>query len=265
MEHNTFFAHQYARLLMAAVLGALVVAILTFTHMTLKSVNDYWGPTTISVSGEGEVLAKPDIGSFSFSVRAEADDAAAAQEASAKDLNTIMEYLKGAGVEEKDLKTQNYWLNPTYSYQESACLSGFCPPAERVIDGYEVNQNVVVKVRDLDVAGDLISGVGERGATNISRLSFTIDDESVYKAEARKAAIADAKARAEALADDLGVRIVKMTAYWENEGVYNGGYDDFGYADVRMMSMEAEESLVPDIPVGENTIRSNVDLTFEVK
>ena len=217
MNPQSFLSLWYVRALLVLVLIGVVTSLFTYTNLTAKQAQySMIGPTTISVRGEGEIFARPDIGQFSFAVRAEGEDAASAQELSAESVNAIVEYLKEAGVEEKDIKTQNYNLNPRYRYEERVCVSGsFCPPGEQVVDGYEVSQSVVVKVRDIDRAGDLISGVGDRGATNISSLQFTIDDETVLKAEARAEAIADAMEKAEQLADDLDVKLVRMVGFWK--------------------------------------------------
>ncbi len=267
MESQSLFSYGYMRWLAAAVLVMAVLALAAYAQATWDLVGQgQYGPTTISVQGEGEVLAKPDIGTFSFSVRAEGVDAAAAQEASAEDTNAILAFLDSEGVEEKDVKTQNYNLNPKYRYEERVCVSGsFCPPGERVIDGYEVNQSVTVKVRDLDAAGDLISGVGERGATNISSLQFTIDDESTLEAEARAKAIADAKTKAKLLAKDLDVKLVKIAGFYEENGGFGG---EMYFAESRTMNLEMamdEAKFSPELPTGENMIRRVVNITYEVK
>lgn len=255
----------YVQMLMALILIGVIASLAAYTHLTLKeSKGIFTGETTISVSGEGEVLAKPDIGQFSFSVRAEGADAVEAQENSAEAINAIIAYLEGADVDEKDIKTQNYNLNPKYTYEERACaFDGYCPPGERVIDGYEVFQNVSVKVRDLDNAGTLISNVGERGATNISSLQFTIDDESALEAQAREEAIADAKAKAQVLADDLGLKLDKIVGFYEN-----GGGEVYKYERATMAMDASEDSfggVAPSLPTGENEIRSNVTITYQLK
>src|SRR5690606_4534245 len=107
-----------------------------------------YGLTTISVRGEGEVMARPDIGTFSFSVMAEGADATAAQNDSATKINAITDHLKGAGIEERDIKTSSYNLNPKYRYETRPCpVNTYCPPGNPVIDGYEVSQTITVKVR----------------------------------------------------------------------------------------------------------------------
>lgn len=265
MESNNYLSKGYVQFLMTLILVAVLVAVGAYAHLTLKEARGvYTGDTTISVSGTGEVLAKPDIGEFSFAVRAEGETASVAQEMSAESINAILGYLEEMGVEEKDIKTENYYLNPKYRYEERVCaVNTYCPPGERVIDGYEVSQNVRVKVRDLEGAGDLISGVGERGATNISSLNFTIDDETTLQAEARAKAIADAKVKADALAKDLGMSVSRVVGFYENEGYYPM-YDSRGYGGDMAMAESFEVKSAPALPTGENTIMSNVTLTVEL-
>jgi uncharacterized protein YggE len=212
MNNQSFLSLWYVQALLALILVAVLTSLFAYTKLTLREAKyGQYGMTSITVRGEGEVMARPDIGAFNFSVTAEADDAASAQTDSADKTNAILAYLEESGVEEKDIKSSGYSLNPKYTYETQVCASNmYCPPGDPVIDGYTVTQTIEVKVRDLDKAGDLISGTGERGATNISGLNFTIDDESTLKAEAREAAIADAKEKAAVLADELGVRLVRI-------------------------------------------------------
>ena len=250
---------------MALVLVCVILALGSYTILTLQQTDQGMnGPTTISVTGEGEVFATPDIGQFSFSVRAEGQDATEAQGKSAEAINAIMSYLKSEGVDEKDIKTQNYNLSPRYRYEERTCASGFyCPPGEQILDGYEVNQTISVKVRNLEKAGDLISGVGNQGATNISGLQFTIDDESVLVAEARDVAVADAKAKAREIADSLGVRLVKIVGFYEE----NDRPMPYGYGgDMMEMAVAKNDSFAaPSLPQGEQNINSRVNIIFEIR
>jgi uncharacterized protein len=264
MEGKSFFAKEYVQVLLTLALVGIIVALSAYAYYTLKqSEGVYTGATVITVQGEGEVMAKPDIGEFSFSVMAEGKTAAEAQDKSAQALNAALAFLKEGGVEDKDVKTSNYYLNPKYRYDTGVCTTMYCPPSNPVIDGYEVSQTVTVKVRDLNKSGDLISGVGDKGATNISGLSFTIDDMTDLKSQAREAAIADAKANADKLAKDLGVRIVRMTGYWENEGGMYPMYDrSYMGGD---MAMAEEAKMSPQMPVGENEIKSTVSITYEVR
>ncbi len=262
---NTFFSSKGNRTLVTIALLALIIALASYAFYTVKQTKYlYTGPVTISVSGVGEVMAVPDIGQFSFSVTASGTDAAAAQKASGEKINTILAFLKEKGVEEKDIKTENYNMYPNYRYEQRPCVFGqVCSPGEQVTDGFEVSQTIAVKIRNLDNSGTLIAGVGDFGATNISSLQFTIDDTDVLKAEARTKAIADAKAKAKDLSRELGVHFGKMAGFYENEGVpmpYNG-YAMGGAMD----SMEVKSFEAPSFPTGENTIKSQVTIIYTVR
>jgi uncharacterized protein YggE len=261
-----FFQTTYIKVLSALLLLMAVIALGSYATLNFEKV-DFINPmpATISVSGEGEVLAVPDVGQFSFSVNATAEDAATAQEESGTKINEILSYLETQGVEEKDIKTQNYNLYPKYRYEERVCAAGnsYCPPGERVADGFEVSQTVAVKVRETNDAGKVIAGVGERGATNISGLNFTIDDTDALQAEARAAAILDAQEKAQLLAQQLGVEIVRMSYYSEEGGHYEPYYQE------RAMSLDmaaSEEGFGgANMPVGEDSTTARVNITYEVK
>ena len=258
-----FFTTQPGRGLGVLALVLVCIALVSYAYANFKQtsyLNDI--PASITVDGEGEVLAIPDIGQFTFSVRAEAETAEAAQEASGTAMNEILAYLTESGIAETDVKTQNYNLWPQYQFVEQICPVGeFCPPRERVQTGFEVNQSVSVKVRDTDTAGAIIAGIGERGATNISGLDFTIDDIEVLQAEARELAIADAKAKAKVLAEQLGVKITRLVSYYEN----GGGYYEPQFERSFALSAEASDFGGPSLPTGEESTRSSVSLTFEIK
>jgi uncharacterized protein YggE len=261
---NGFFSSPLNRLLGSILLIVGILALISYAVVNFDQADisqPYRG--SISVTGVGEVMSIPDIGQFSFSVMASGTTATDAQTASTNSINALTAYLKEQGVEEKDIKTQDYNLYPKYRFEETPCdfSFGFCPGGEQIADGFEVSQTISVKVRDTAKSGALLAGVGERGATNISGLAFVIDDLEPIKAEARTKAIADAKAKAEKMADDLGVKIVKFMSFYENEGSYPEPY--FARSE---MSMDSVGSAMPaNVPMGENTTSVTVNLTYEIE
>lgn len=261
---NSFFNEKYNRILATVLLAMAALAFASYAILNFNMTRSmYPMPANISVMGEGEATAVPNVGQFSFAVMAEGKTAAEAQDASGKKMNDILAYLKEKGVEEKDVKTENYNLNPKYRYDARPCSLNFCPPSTPVADGFEVSQSVSVKVRDTGKSGELIAGVGDKGATNISGLNFIVDDNTAVKAEARSKAIADAKQKAEKLSADLGVRLVRITSYYENEGYY----PPMPYAEksaVMNQGMDAAAG-VPAVPVGENNTKVNVTISYEVR
>lgn len=259
MEH-TFFSSKGNRILGALTLVMVILTLASVIILNLNRAEQTEYPATITVEGTGEVVAIPDIATFSFAVEAEAETADEAQGESAESINGIISYLEESGVAENDIETTSYNLYPRYTFTERICPAGsFCPPGERVQDGFTVSQRVSVKVRDTEQAGALISGVGERGATNISSLDFTIDDTEALEAEARSEAIANARAEAETLAEDLGVQIVKLTSYYENAPTRG--------MDSRFMAVEEASFDVPtpNLPAGEEKTMVTVNVTYEVR
>ena len=261
---KTFFSSNLNRNLATIALVGLVVALGAYAYYTIQqSKYLYTGPTTISVSGDGEAVGVPDIGKFTFSVTESAGEAASAQEASGTKINSIIEALKATGVEEKDIKTEYYNMYPKYKYEQAPCPYGSYCPGEQVQDGFEVTQTIAVKVRQLDKSGELLALVGDKGATNISSLEFTIDDPEVLKEQARIKAIANAKEKAKDLAKELDVRLVKMVGYYEEDGGVRPYYDYGMGGD--MMKAESAEFSAPQVPTGENTTTSRVTITYQVR
>jgi uncharacterized protein YggE len=268
-------------------LGWLFIVLIIFIAVLVVNAlkeNQYIGggiPSSniITINGEGEVFAVPDIAEIGFSVVAEKKTLTEAQSASAEKINAIMALLKEQGIAEKDIKTANYSANPKYEYRASgapapAAVSGmssgssvgvemmpvYYPPQNQVVVGYEVSQTITVKVRDTEKVGALVTGIGEKGATNMYGPTFTIDDEVALQREARQKAIDDAKTKAQQLAKDLGVRLVRIVSFSENGG---------GYYPVMYKGMEAAVSsdvgVAPEIPAGENRISANVSITYEIR
>ncbi len=214
---------------------------------------------TIAVSGHGEVLAVPDIATFTFSiVSSKATPAAAQADAGAKQ-NTVSAYLASAGVDKKDIQTSGYSVAPQYEYQQITCIAYPCPPGKQVLQGYEVRQTTTVKVRDTAKAGDLLVGVGSRGATEVSGLSFTFDDPTGVQAQARGKAIDDAKQKAEVLAGQLGVTLVRVVSFSEN------GSNPAPRPYALGMATSESKAVAPDISVGQNLTTDDVSVTYEIR
>ncbi len=218
----------------------------------------------VSVNGEGEVFAVPDIGSFSFSVVEEGKTSKDAQDKASTQINKVLEGIRALGIEDKDIKTTAYNLYPKYEYiQAGLCASGYCPPSKQVLSGYEVSQTITIKVRKVDQSGEVLTKAGSLGAKNISGLDFIVDDLDKVKSEARDKAITDAKQKADVLARSLGVKLKRIVNFSES-GSGTPIYFAAGMAKVEALSADMAAP-VPQIPVGENKVVSNVTITYEVE
>ena len=225
--------------------------------------------TTISVSGEGEAFAKPDTTEFSFSVSQDAKTVASAQKITTEKTNDIIAYMKKMKVEDKDITTTDYSVNPKYEYQKAvACLdnnmNGYCPEGKQILVGYTVSQSVDVKIHKIDDVGAILTAIGEKGATNVSGLSFTVDQKKTYEAKARDNAIQEAQAKAETIADSLKVTLTRVTSFSEdgNASIYPMAKSMTNNADFAMAPASAP---APTISTGENKFTSNVTITYEIQ
>ncbi len=253
--------------------GTLALALLAFfllaaTMYAFKSIafigSGVSASNTISVSGTGDVFAVPDTATFSVTIQERAKDVATAQTAATKKNNDVVAYLKNAGVVAKDIQTTDYNVNPQYEYSNGVCSTGYCQPGSQKLVGFEVTQTLTVKVKDTTKAGELLSGVGSRGASTVSGLSFTIDDQNKLEADARDKAIADAKVKAEKLAGSLGVSIVRVVGFSENSN-QPYAYARGGVAMDSMAKSTAATPPSPEIPTGQNKITSQVNITYEIR
>lgn len=217
---------------------------------------------SFQVRGEGRVVAIPDVAQITFGVVTEGGkDIGKLQQQNTEKANAIISFLKGSGVDEKDIKTQYYNISPRYQYYSCPRPLGTievepCPPAEIV--GYTINQSVSVKIRELEKAGDLLGGVVERGANTVSGPSFTIDDPEALQNEAREEAIVKAREKAEAIAEAGGFRLGKLLSIHE------------GFVSPVPVFAEAKElsgtdGAAPEIEPGSQEVTVTVTLTYEIK
>ena len=202
----------------------------------------------LMVRGQGKVYAKPDIAIIDLSVLTEGKNIKEVQNENSKKMNKVINFLKDFGAEDKDIKTINYQIYPRYNYEERKIPQ---------IIGYEITQTLEIKIRNLEKIGELLDESVDAGINQVSSLRFWIDNDDKLKEEARNLAIKDAREKANILASQLGVKLVKMVGFNE-EGVF----DYYPYPAKEMGIGGGGET--PQIQVGENEIIVNVTLTYRV-
>lgn len=214
---------------------------------------------TISVSGTGEVYAQPDLGVIDISVVTEKKTVAEAVSENANKMNAVISSVKSNGVSEKDLKTMNFSITPQYEYPKGTEVYG----GGRTLSGYEVSQRLEVKVRNLEKVGDIINGATSAGANEVGNLYFTIDEKDQFENAAKEEAIKKAKEMADIIAKQLGVKLVKISGFYENSyAPYSSMKED------SVLGMGGGVSSIaptPTIQTGENKITSNVTITYEIE
>lgn len=247
----------YQNPFLKVIVGVLGIALIIFVGAETRNAfqqHDYIGKTgrdTITIDGEGKVTATPDVARFSLGVQT---DGATVKEIQAKNttrMNSIIDALKGLGIENKDIQTSNYSITPRYDF----------PNGKQTFIGYSVAQNVTVKIRNLDTVGAVLGKVGELGANQVGGIQFMIDDPQALQGQARLKAIEDARKKAEDLARAIGLTVVKVVTFSESSRS----------APIPMMynamaaKMEGVAAPTPDIEAGSTDVISNVSVTFEVK
>lgn len=261
-EHGKHFGRGVKRAAtLALVLLSLFLFAKTINEFKLSSVvgKDIPPQAAINVSGKGEIVQRPDIATFYFSVTEESLVIATAQDKAAKTINSLLDFLKKNKVEDKDIQTTGYNIYPRYEYYGTSSIYPY-PQGKQTLAAYVVSQSITVKVRNISDAGKLLSGLGELGVTDVSGLTFGFDKADDLRKEARREAIKDAENQAEILAKDLGVKLVRIISYSEN------GY---GYPRYEMMSAaplgKGGGSVAPEIPTGEQKITLQVNITYEIR
>jgi len=255
-----------------SVLALLILMTLFFAVKTvaeLKGLRFIGGgstaASTISFSGSGEVFAVPDIAMVNITIREEAKDVKEAQSKATAKEKSALDFLDQQGIAKKDIKTESYNSYPKYDYGRPCYDVGLgmpCSSETPKIIGYEVSEYISVKVRDLSKTGALMSGLGNLGVGELNGPNLSIENEDELKAQARKMAIDEAKAKAESLADDLGVRLIRIVSFSEN-----GNYPMPMYAMElsKAQGMGGDADISPELPTGENKIISNVVITYEIR
>jgi uncharacterized protein YggE len=163
---------------------------------------------TIGVTGTGRVVLVPDTADLRIGVMIQRPTVQAARAAAAESMNKVIAALRKAGIAERDIQTSTLTLGPVYDYSPTGA-----PPK---ITGYQLTNIVAVTVRDLDRLGDAIDDSLAVGATTLEGVSFRVENSAKAAEEARKGAMADAKAKADTLAAAAGVSIVGVSTISES-------------------------------------------------
>lgn len=223
----------------------------------------YTNPHTIVVTGTGEINAVPDISIITFTVRSSdtSGDTQKLQADLAAITGNIFPKLKALGIDEKDIETINYSVNPKYcqNWERGGTIHIPTPCNQNQVTGYEASESVNVKVRDTNNVAKVLSAIADAKITEVSGPNFQIDNPEKLKADARAKAIVDAKAKAKVLGKSLGIRLEKIISFSDNGG---------GYYPMMMkataMDSAVGSSAMPNIATGEQKITSNVSITFEI-
>jgi len=153
---------------------------------------------TIVVSGTGRVTVQPDTADLRLGVTVSGPSVGAARLEAGRTMEDILDALEEAGIDRDDVRTALLSVQPRYDYRD-----GRAP----VLAGYDIANVVEVTVRDLAALGDVVDGTLGAGATSMDGLTFRLADPAHAEREARTRAMAEARSRADVLAEAAGISI----------------------------------------------------------
>jgi uncharacterized protein YggE len=199
----------------------------------------------ITVTGSGDVKAIPDRADLSFGVQSEGPTAAQALAANSADSQRLIDALKEAGVQAKDLKTEHLDVSPRYDVEKVGNSRG-----------YSANSSVSVRSQPLERAATLSDVAVRAGADSVSGPSLSVADKDAQYRRALERAFDDARAKAQALASAAGVSLGEVTAIAEG-----GQAPDFPVYATAERALDAKTPIEP----GSQAITAGVTVTFAIR
>lgn len=213
--------------------------------------------STMVMTGHGEVTAAPDTALITSGVTTEGETARDALDANTKAMSQLIETLKAANIATRDIQTSNFSVNPNYVYSDERDANGYTKPPK--IMGYQVSNTVTVRVRDLPALGTILDKAVSVGANTVNNIAFSVADPSKLYDEARKAAFADARDKADLYAEAAGVSLDRILNISEQQ---NFNQPPRPYA-MKTMAQDMAAAPVP-VQAGELTFAIDVAVTWDL-
>lgn len=208
-------------------------------------------PRTITVQGTGEVATSPDMAEVTVGVTREAPTAEPALTGVATAMEHVLRAARSFDIADRDIQTRSVNVQPRY-----ARPPGARPGEAAKISHYVATYQVHLRIRDIGKLGVILDALVAAGANQMHGVQFTLSDPKTAMDEARRKAVADARARAELYAAASGVKLGKVLRIAEASTA--------GPRPLMMTASAIEARSVPIAP-GETTIRANVRMVFAIE
>ena len=207
----------------------------------------------LRVTGVGEVLAEPDMATISLRVVSEAETAAAALKQNSQTVAEIIAALKDGDIAARDMQTSNFSIQPKIVYPERTRTE----TGEPRIVGYTVSNTLSVRIRDLASTGTVLDKMVTLGSNTVSGIQFGVSDPNPVEDRARKAAIADARARAELYAAAAKVKLGRIILISESGAQVPGPGPD-------ARTTMREQAMAVPVEAGDLAFRSSINVVWEI-
>jgi uncharacterized protein YggE len=206
---------------------------------------------TMAVSGSGKAYLTPDTAYINIGVHTEGKNASEAVTTNNSQSNKVIAALKSQGIDEKDIQTTNFSIYPQQQYDSQG------KPTGEII--YQVDNSVIVTVRNIDNVGQVLDAAVKAGANSINSVEFEVADKNKALSDARKAAVTDARKKAEELASAAGIDLGEVQTITE----YTSGDSIPVYKSGAPAPMAAEASSVPIQP-GQMVLTVEVNIVYAI-
>ena len=234
----------------------LTLALLAAASTPSLAAEQHRQPATIQVSATGEASIIPDMAIIQLSVLREGETARDALDANTVAMAKVMDALLSAGIEERDLQTSNFSIQPRYVYPKRRNNEEEKPP--RIV-GYTVSNDLTVRIRDLKAVGTILDQSVTLGVNRGGNIRFTSSAPDAAISEARKSAMMKAMEKAKVLVETAGAKLGAIRSISEqNRGVPQPRVM------ARMADAAMEAKAVP-IAAGENTYSVTVNVSWEIE
>jgi len=204
-----------------------------------------------TVDGTGEATGKPDTAQFTVGVTKTGPAVEDTQSQTNAAVNKVISALKAQGIEDKDIKTDDYSVNPNLDFSTGSQRT----------NGYTVSTNITVKIKDSDKASAALDAATKNGANIVNGVSFTINDDEREKLEdqARADAIKEAKEQATKISKQAGIRLGRVTNIIVNPTTPG----PIMYDKAMNAGGEVARSDATQLQPGENKVTVSVTLFYE--
>jgi uncharacterized protein len=203
-------------------------------------------PHTITMTGHGDIKAVPDIATVNAGVTTNAPTAAAALAANSARMSQVFAALKKLGIPDRNVQTSGFSVSPQYTNGDNN--------NPRHLTGYQVNNDVSVRLEDVARVGAALDTLVGAGANQMNGIGFDIANPTPLLEKARIQAVADARARAQTYAQAAGVSLGSIVSISE------GGGETAPRPMFRMMAMAAPTPVAP----GEQSVTADVTVVWEI-
>jgi len=197
----------------------------------------------VTVTGEATIAVAPDTAMMRIGVSSQDKTARDASETNAKQMTSVLNAIKGAGVADRDIQTSRLSLQPQYDPNKGGTAR---------LTGFQASNQVTVRIRDIDKLPAILDRAISAGANEMSGIEFVVSEQSKLLDQARDDAIADARRKAELYAKAAGAKLGHVVSITE-EG-----------STPPPRPMQAMRAGAVPIAPGEQTLRAMVTVSYEL-